>query len=110
MSTDELPPDPFTRESIALERYLAAQHAMQTGVAMEMALPERQAPTEPKHLRVGINTAMVDHYALVTLLEKKGLFTHEEYLEALADAMEEEKKRYEESLSRRTGVDNVHLA
>lgn len=84
-------------------RYLAAAHAMQSGVAMEMKLPERHAATEPKHLRVGINTAMSDHGALVKLLVDKGFITTAEYMKALAEAMEAEKQRYEESLSRRLG-------
>lgn len=57
----------------ARERYSRAAHAMQSGVAMEMNY--RPQPTEPKHLRVGVNTALVDHGALVTLLIAKGVFS-----------------------------------
>ena len=53
--------------------YEEAAHAMQSSVAHEMNLPHRQAPTEPKHLRVGVNTAMVDHAALAYLLIQKGI-------------------------------------
>lgn len=52
-------------------------------------------PTSPKHLRVGVNTSKVDQSALVKLLINKGIFTEIEYEEALADAMEAEKRRYE---------------
>jgi hypothetical protein len=78
------------------KRYEAACHAMQSGVAMKM----NYSPTEtsPKHLRVGVNSAMVDTGALMSLLVKKGIITEEELCEALADKMEEEVKLYEEAL------------
>jgi hypothetical protein len=90
--------------SDAQSRYEAAYHAMQAGVAMEMNYPDRQAATEPKHLRVGINTAMCDHAALVKLLIDRGLFTEEQYIAACADMMEAEKARYEQRLSERLGT------
>jgi hypothetical protein len=77
-----------------LHRYTAATHAMQTGVALEMQ--QRTAPTELKHLRVGVNAAMCDHTALVKILIKKGVLTQDEYEKAIADEMELEVKRYEE--------------
>ncbi len=86
------------------ERYHAAAHAMQSGVAQEMEMPGRQTATEPKHLRVGINSAMVDHAGLVGLLVDKGVITTEEYVRCIADAMEAEKLRYEESLSSALGI------
>ena len=85
------------------ERWRAASHAMQSGVAMEMNLPDRQSATEPKHLRVGINAAMSDHAGLVKLLVDKGLITNEEYMKAIADQMEIEKADYEARLSAHFG-------
>jgi hypothetical protein len=82
-------------------RYIAAAHAMQSGVAMEMNY--RSQPTEPKHLRVGINSAMVDHSALAKILIDKGIITDAEYMKALADAMEAEKLRYEKHISELVG-------
>ena len=82
-------------------RHHAAAHAMQSGVAMEMHIDP--APTNPKHLRVGINAAMSDLGAMATLLIEKGVFTHEEYTKALADAMEAEKAAYERRLSEHYG-------
>lgn len=76
-----------------LKRYLAALHAMQSGVATEMQY--HSAPTEPKHLRVGINSAMSDHQALAKLMIDKGIITMAEYEKAIADAMEAEVRRYE---------------
>lgn len=86
------------------ERYLRACHAVQSGVAAEMQIEERRAATEPKHLRTGINCAMVEHSALVELLVSKGVITREEFAAALADGMEEEVRRYEERLSRHHGA------
>lgn len=83
------------------DRYLSKAHAMQTGVALEMAAGVRD--TEPKHLRVGINSAMCDHAALVRLLIEKGVITDEEYVREVADEMEREVARYEERLSQGGG-------
>lgn len=80
-----------------IERYNAAAHAMQSGVAMEMSAGSKD--TEPKHLRVGVNSALVNDEGLAALLIEKGIFTEDEYVKAIADAMEREKVRYEERLS-----------
>lgn len=87
-------------------RYTNALHAMQSGVAMEMNYD--QGPTEPKHLRVGVNAAMVDHSALCSLLIDKGLITLDEILAANAKGMEAEVKRYEAHLTERLGT-NITL-
>jgi len=76
---------------------------MQSGVAAEMNLPARSTATEPKHLRVGVNSALVDSAALAELLISKGIITEAEYLEALASAMEREAAQYEERLSAHFG-------
>lgn len=79
------------------ERYEAAAHGMQSGVA---AMMRRGHPeTESKHLRVGVNSAMCDHAALVRLLMAKGLFSEEEYNKEIADEMERERERYELRIS-----------
>jgi hypothetical protein len=80
-------------------RYRAAAHAMQTGVAMGMELAPGASATSPKHLRVGINSAMVTDLALAKLLIAKGVITEAEYRLAIAEAMEVEKARYEAALS-----------
>ena len=85
-----------------LPRYMAALHAMQSGVAAEMDF--NTGPTQTKHLRTGINAAMSDICGLVTLLIAKGIFTEEEYVAALADAMEREKTKYEKLLSEHYGT------
>lgn len=87
-----------------VNRYQAALHAMQSGVKQEMSMPHRASATEPKHLRVGVNAAMVDHAGLISLLIDKGLFTQAEYTRYIADAMETEKARYESELSAALGI------
>jgi len=82
-------------------RYTAAMHAVQTGVAMEMNF--NLNPTSPKHLRVGVNSAMVDSGALATLLMEKGVFTEEEYRKALAEGAEREAETYAARLSAQLG-------
>lgn len=91
----------------ATERYAAAAHAMQSGVATEMNYNPK--PTEPKHLRVGVNSAMVDSSALAELLISKGVITEDEYLEAIATGMEREAKACQDRLSEHFGT-NITLA
>jgi hypothetical protein len=80
------------------ERYEAAAHAMQTGVAYEMSTSPAAAAASPKHLRVGVNAAMSDQAGLAELLIRKGLITKEEYCEAVADSMEKERQRYQDRM------------
>lgn len=90
--------------------YEEALHAMQTGVAAQMSLdpPDDTAATSPKHLRVGVNSAMVDTGALISLLVKKGVFTKDEIAQEVTEYMNMEVDRYEEELSRRMGS-TIHL-
>jgi hypothetical protein len=78
-------------------RYEAAAHAMQSGVAFEHLNGGDDG--SPKHLRVGVNSALVGNAALVRLLASKGLITFEEYEEAVADEMEREVQRYEDRIN-----------
>lgn len=78
------------------EEYMAACHAMQSGVAMKMNIDTNE--TTPKHLRVGVNAAMVEFDALTKLLFDKGIITELEFAEALAAAMREEVNKYEDEL------------
>ena len=87
----------------AMQRYQSAVHAMQTGVGFVM---ERDTfETSPKHLRVGVNSAMVEDAALAGLLIAKGLITEAEYMAAIADGMEREVGRYAERIKQTHGVD-----
>ena len=81
--------------------YEQALHAVQTGVKMLMAYDKGE--TSPKHLRVGVNSAMRDSTAMARLLIKKKVITEEEYQKAVMDEMVREVRRYEEKLSRILG-------
>ncbi len=83
------------------ERYEKACHAMQSGVAMWMNYDPNA--TNPKHLRVGVNSALVDSAAIVKLLLAKGIITEAEHWKALADQMEAEVESYSKMLSDRLG-------
>lgn len=87
------------------ERYLAAAHAIQSGVAMKMNYDggPTSGETSPKHLRVGVNMAMSDGSSLAKLLMDKGVITEAEYFAAIADGAEREKALYESAL-------NAHFA
>lgn len=93
------------------ERYLAAAHAMQTGVKYEMeALGSANSATSPKHLRAGINSSLVAQAGLTKLLVDKGIITEEEYVKYQADAMEDEVKKYEARINQWSRGPIIHLA
>jgi len=77
-------------------RYTVAMHRMQTGVALLMNFDPK--PTEPKHLRVGVNSAMSDQAALANLLIAKGIISRLEYAEAVAESAEQEAAHYEKKI------------
>lgn len=77
--------------------YHANARAMQAGVKAKAGYTN--AETTPVDLRVGVNSAMVEHSALAGLLMEKGLITEDEYLNAIAEGMAREKARYEAELS-----------
>jgi hypothetical protein len=83
------------------DRYMAAMHGVQSGVAMKMNWDT--AETQPKQLRVGVNAAMVDTSAVATLLIAKGVFTLDEYEAALADAAERETALYTDEINQHFG-------
>lgn len=72
-------------------------HGMQSGVAMKINFDA--SDTSPKHLRVGVNSALVDSGAMAGLLIKKGVITEEEYLEMLVEVAERERESYERTLT-----------
>lgn len=81
------------------ERIRHSQHAIQTGIAYN----KDKTGMAPKHLRVGVDSALVECGAIAKLLIANGIFTDLEYLEALAAAMEEEVERAEAKLSKQYG-------
>jgi hypothetical protein len=89
-----------------MSRYHELAHAMQTGVAVKMQ--NDPSETSPKHLRVGVNSAMCDQAALARLLMEKGVITQSEYEEAITAEMGREVERYQKWLSDR-GMSYVRL-
>jgi hypothetical protein len=90
-----------------MDRYRTLLHAMQTGVKFD----QENGSTDgtPKHLRVGVNSAMVSDAALVKLLVEKGVFTNQEFADKLVEAAQAEVDRYTAKLAKLYGV-NVHLS
>lgn len=84
------------------ERYRNLLHAVQSGVAYLMHYEPKEI--EPKHLRVGINSAMCNDAALVRLLVKKGIISEREYVEGLVAELEREVESYEAKLKEHTGA------
>jgi len=77
-------------------RYLEALHKVQTGIQMLLNAPLADYhECEPKHLRVGISSALVDSAALQKVLLDKGVITEEELAKALAELAEREAADYE---------------
>jgi hypothetical protein len=77
--------------------YESALHGMQSAVAFENSrLPAGY--DFAKHLRVGVNSAMVETAALALLLIEKGIFTEQEWNETLRLLMNNELSRYEDRL------------
>lgn len=84
------------------DKYAANAHAMQSGIA---ALITRDATlANAKHMRVGVNMAMVEIAALVDLLVKKGVFTQHEVGEAILEQQEKEILKYRQEYAARVGV------
>ena len=84
------------------QKNLELGHAIQTGVKMEMELGSKD--TEPKHLRVGVNMALLETGGIAKLLIDKGIITEEEYYDQMVKMMEIEVKNYEERLSSHYGT------
>ena len=84
-------------EKLTQDDYLKDCHRMQTGVAYKME--RNPSETQPKHLRVGINSAMSNHAALVELLIDKGVITEEEYQQAVFQSMRREADAYEKAIN-----------
>jgi hypothetical protein len=87
-----------------LEKIFALSHAIQTGVAYEMEKTPEHSATTPKHLRTGVNLAMLENAALAELLVGKGVVTMEEVLKSNINKLEQEVESYEARLSKTYGV------
>jgi predicted LPLAT superfamily acyltransferase len=62
-------------------------------------LGKRHQSLEPKHLRVGVNSALVEASALGRLMLSKKLITAEEYFDMIIAVWREEVERYQALLT-----------
>lgn len=88
------------------DRYMLALQGIQSAIAWAMTHPDREVNklVEPKHLRVGVDSSHISHLGVVRLLISKGVFTAQEYEEAMADAAEEELLNWDRQASDLTGA------
>lgn len=74
------------------------QHRVQSAVAFlegrRDSFGERCQETEPKFLRVGVNSALVETNALARLMFRKEMITAEEYYDTLIEVWEQEVDSY----------------
>ena len=92
------------------QAYSAAGHRIQTAIAVLMGRDPTYSAVEPKHLRTGIDLQKSDMGGLATLLIAKGVFTQDEYIEAITKAAEAEADGYETLVQAALGNRNVRTA
>lgn len=68
------------------------QHAVQSAVATKMGFDASECT--PKHLRVGVNSALIDASAVAKVLVDKGIITDAEYFTAVRDLWRAELDGY----------------
>jgi hypothetical protein len=82
------------------QRILNLMHAMQSGVAMKMSVPQADPrETSLKHLRVGVNAALIQIGALTATLIELGVVNYELYQRKEIELLEAEVNSYEAELS-----------
>jgi hypothetical protein len=93
------------------DEYLALMHAMQSGIKFKMELEgtHGSSETSPKHLRTGVNSALIDCSALVKTLVEAGVITIEDYRDNLIELLVAEVNDYQEKLSAKMGGANIKL-
>lgn len=90
--------------------YDEAGHGVQSAIRFEMSqrgfLEDDidKVTAMLKHLRVGLDLRAADHSALAQLMIDKGIFTEQEYLEAMRLAANEELARYQEHVRETYGL------
>lgn len=77
-------------------------HAMQSGVEYESQYDSKSLTG--KHLRVGVNNALVEGSALARLLIRKGVITEGEYFDVIIEGLEGEVRSYEQRLKKLMGA------
>lgn len=90
------------------QQYANLAHAVQSGIATLLGAGKARM-CEPKHMRVGLDMARADAGALAELLIAKGVFTSEEYHEALVRGAQREVDSYTQRVRQELGTDKVTL-
>lgn len=92
---DQYTPVPSPAQAIEMEKL---SHRVQSGIAFLLSGAERKGERfpecEPKHLRVGVNSALIETSALARLLLAKKIFTAEEYFDMLIKVWRDEVDSY----------------
>lgn len=95
MKDDQFTPIPSLQQAAELE---ALGHQVQSAIAFLMQHHQdngtRFQQVEPKFLRVGVNSAMVETSALARLMLAKKLITADEYFTTLIQVWQEEVQSY----------------
>lgn len=101
-------PRPTPEQSVTLQRLA---HRVQTGIAFfegrRDAFGERCQETESKHLRVGVNSALIEASAMSALLFRKGIINQEEYFDTLIEFWEAEVDSYQRKVKAIDGRINI---
>jgi len=102
--------------SYRYDEYTALMHAMQTGVKALKEISDNfdsantdTPETSPKHLRVGVNAAMVAIGALVQTMVEAGLIDYEKYIDNQLEFIKRDIKSYEDRLQAVYGT-KIHLS
>lgn len=98
------------------ERYENAVHRVQSVIAFRMAKAVPHISANPsnvqralKHIRVGVDSSFSSQKALTELLIAKGVFTMDEYVEAITVAMEQEADAQVASVQDEYGLVGVNF-
>lgn len=90
-----------------LEKYNRAMHGVQS--AIKFLIDRGDDLASPKHLRVGIHSALVNDHAISTLLIEKGIITEEEYFDQLVESAEQELEYLTVMARDYCGNQNLHF-
>lgn len=92
-------------------RYEEAVHGVQSAIKFELGQKHPAMADEVidilKHLRVGIDVTKAEQAALAYLLIDKGLFTFDEYAEAMRRGVNEELARYTQHCIETYGLPSI---
>lgn len=89
------------------EEYFALLHAVQTGVAFWMQAGFTDE-TNPKQLRVGVNSSLITSSALAKTLIEAGVIDYKKFRDNEILMLQEEVKSYERKLQKHHG-NNVDI-